>query len=297
MGIGKDDEDRYWTEYGGRPPMNMDQNNNPVVGRYAAPGAQSNEMNHGAYMNQRPKHPDFNIVKASDSTLVHIKGLIMGDSGAGKSYLIATAPNPLVLLTEPNGAMSIQASNPDALIIHITDLNHMKAVLAAIRDGAIKQPFDTIVIDSITELQRMIQFDILAEANKKGKDKRETLSKQDYGKLANRFTELITKIRNLPYHLICTCLVSIQVIDENTGLTEIRPMLVGQAKMTVAQYFNGVGFLYRTGKYDEYGSAERALLLDGIERVKVKPFPNTVGTMKDPNLCDLFNNIIEGSNG
>jgi predicted GTPase len=50
---------------------------------------------------------NFRIVNAGKNRKkTHIKALIFGDSGAGKSYLSATAPNPLILLTEMNGQAS-----------------------------------------------------------------------------------------------------------------------------------------------------------------------------------------------
>ena len=140
-------------EFYGTEPL-FDESNN-VVGSITTSSSKPEQPKP-----QRP-HPTISVVRAEQSQLSFIKGLIMVESGAGKSYIVATAPKPLVLLTEPNGAMSIQASNPDALIIHIKDLQHMKEVLRAIRDNEIKADFSTIVIDSITELQRMIITDII----------------------------------------------------------------------------------------------------------------------------------------
>ena len=55
----------------------------------------------------------FNIINAGQArSSTTIKGLIYGDSGSGKSFLAATAPRPLVLLTEKNGQASISHSNP-----------------------------------------------------------------------------------------------------------------------------------------------------------------------------------------
>ena len=296
MGQYDNDGDEFWGTYGGSQAM-FDEMNNPIVGRHS-----NRQQNNEETMNQqteqpKPKrpHPTISVVKAENSQLSFIKGLIIGDSGAGKSYLVATAPKPLVLLTEPNGAMSIQASNPDALIIHINDLKHMREVLSAIRDNKINADFSPIVIDSLTDLQRWVANEILLEPDKRNQNKStETLSMNDWGKLLKRFTELICKIRDLPYHLICTALVDVTV-EEETGTRHIHPMFAGKAKMTISQYFNGVGFLYRTGQFHDCGSAERALLLDGIERVKCKPFPNTVGTMKAPNLSHLFTTILESN--
>ena len=76
----------------------------------------------------------FNIVKAGKAQKsTYIKALVYGESGAGKSFLAATAPKPLILLTEINGQASIMHSNPDADILHITSSDMLAEVLKMTR--------------------------------------------------------------------------------------------------------------------------------------------------------------------
>ena len=91
--------------------------------------------------------------------------VITGETGSGKSHLIATAKRPLILLTEANGFASIAASNPDALVIPCYNLNDFDEALKAVKNGEIKN-FDTLIIDSLTEFQRMIKERIQKQTKK-----------------------------------------------------------------------------------------------------------------------------------
>ena len=88
----------------------------------------------------------FDIINAGEARAeTAIKGLIYGQSGAGKSYLAATAPKPLVLLTEMNGQMSISHSNPEADIIHIQNIKMLVSVLQDIENNPKSQQWAPVL--------------------------------------------------------------------------------------------------------------------------------------------------------
>ena len=224
------------------------------------------------------------IYEAKKSTMSKVKALIMGESGAGKSHLIATSPSPLIVLTEPNGAASVAASNPNALIVHCHNLSEFYTVLNLIKAGQTGHEFDTVVIDSITELQRFFIDYIQGDSDK--------MTLQDYGKLAQQFSKCIRDVIKLDYHIVCTALCSVELEEEKTR--HLYPLLTGKLRFTIQQYFSGVGYLYQTGKTDDAGFSQRALLLDGHDRIKPKAFPNTKGTILQPHLTDIFSTVIKG---
>ena len=109
-----------------------------------------------------------------------MKLLLFGDSGAGKTHTSVTAPKPCVLLTEPNGLLSIQASNPDAYVIDVMriaaegeskPMDVVRLFFRAAMDGTLKAETgaETVVIDSLTELQRMLRDEILDQKKRRGK--------------------------------------------------------------------------------------------------------------------------------
>lgn len=85
---------------------------------------------------------------------------ICGDSGMGKTSLAATFPNPIFLRAE-DGMQAIPANQrPDAFPL-ITDTKTLWEQITAV----IHEPHDykTLVIDSVTALERLFLADVLAQ--------------------------------------------------------------------------------------------------------------------------------------
>ena len=233
----------------------------------------------------------FNIVKAGKAQKsTYIKALVYGESGAGKSFLAATAPKPLILLTEINGQASIMHSNPDADILHITSSDMLAEVLKDIDENPndYKQ-YQTIVIDSITEMQRLIKDKLTSNG-------RSPMSLPLWGKLANNMRALIRRIRGMKKNVVCIALLEAH-IEEESGQRHLKPAFEGKKTSgEIAQFFNWVGFLYPTMEtVNKEQITIRNLMVEGPSRVMCKPtFPLT-GTIQNPNIEDIFNKILKPS--
>ena len=236
---------------------------------------------------------NFRIVNAGKNRKkTHIKALIFGDSGAGKSYLSATAPNPLILLTEMNGQASIAASNPKADIIHIESANMLAAVLRDIDENPEDyKKYDSVIIDSLTETQRLLKDRILSrKSNGSG------FQIQDWGRMAEDMRALVRRIRNLKKHVVCICLMETET-EESTGIRHIRPAFEGKKTgAEIAQFFSVVGFLYphaeeNTENTQQGSKIVRSLMLEGPARVMCKPCGGATGVITNPNITELFAKI------
>jgi hypothetical protein len=224
-----------------------------------------------------------------------VKALIYGDSGAGKSFLAATAPKPLILLTELNGQVSISHSNPKADIIHITSANMLAQVLRDIEDNPeAYADYETIVIDSLTETQRLIKDRIMSR-----KSSGQGFQIQDWGKMAEDMRAMVRRIRSLNKHVVCICLMESET-EESTGIRHIRPAFEGRKTgAEIAQYFNFVGFLYpqEVTETTEDGQTSariiRHLMLEGPARVMCKPCSPLSGVIPAPNISKLIKQITK----
>jgi len=212
----------------------------------------------------------------------HAKILIWGNSGSGKSWLSATAPKPLICLTEKNGMVSIANSNQNADFVFIENVAELRELIAMAKSGELKK-YQTLCFDSLTELQKMIRDGIL---NGRSSDQ---MKIQDWGKLAQRTIGFIREIRDLPFHIVCTALKS-DSINEEGAVISVGPAFEGRKTGNeVMQYFSAVAALHSQKKEDK---TVRSLYFSGPQRMMVKPCHPIDGQIENPNLTEIINSII-----
>ena len=183
---------------------------------------------------------------------------------------------------------SINASNPDAVILPCLSANDLRGVIQCIRDGdpQFKQ-FKTLVIDSLTEAQRLIKDDILKSS------RRTQMQMQDWGRLADSTRGLIRSLRDLHLNVVCTALMEHET-EENSGKRFVNPIFEGRkTNKEIAQWFTIIGCLYRKNTKQESGTtvAQRHLMLDGAETILCKTTPPLDGVLIDTNLTTVFSQI------
>jgi len=212
----------------------------------------------------------------------HAKILIWGNSGRGKSWLVAGSPKPLIVLTEPNGMVSIANSNSKADVIIIQEPKQLYEFITMAKNGDFKE-YDTLVFDSLTEIQKIIKDGILNGGGS------ETMQRQDWGKLADRMLGFIRTIRDLPFHIVCTALRS-ESTNEEGGIVTIGPSFEGRKTGNeVMQYFSAVAALVSE---EADGKTQRTLHFHGPRRMMVKPCHPIDGKIIDPNMTEIINSII-----
>lgn len=221
---------------------------------------------------------------------IYVKGLLFGDPGSGKTWAAVTAPSCLVLLTEQNGMTSVRGSNPDALVVHCADIGEVRKYLTmAVKDELRSHGIKTIVIDSLTEVQRLFKDEIFAQ-----KGGRDTLFTQaDWGSLTEKMRQFMRTLRVLKYNVVCTALAQ-STIEESTGIRYVLPSFEGKRlPAEVSQYFNFVGYMAKKETTDEEGKNQtlHRALLSGGERYMTKPCHPLSG-VSEVNLSEWFSSII-----
>lgn len=211
--------------------------------------------------------------------------LLYGQTGAGKSWMAATAPKPLVILTEANGYVSVAHSNPDALVVPVHSMDEIDTLLGMIRRGELQKTheFDTLVLDSLTEMQRLMKSRLLRAAN------RRDMQLKDCGVLANEMFRYIRAIRDLPCHVVCTALQD-SYLEEESGSRYVQPSFEGKKTVSViSQFFNAVGLLYK--RQGEGDISQRLIMWDGPERIMCKPCHPLAGVDEDPNMSEIISRV------
>lgn len=141
-----------------------------------------------------------------------VKAVCYGGPGSGKTPLLNTAPNPVLVAIEP-GLLSMRSSNIPTFEAFTRP--KITEFFQWFFNSAEAKKFDTLGIDSISQLAEII----LADEKKKNKDGRAA-----YGKMSDSVMELMNDLYYLQNKHIY--LIAKQGHDESTGLK--RPFFPGQ---------------------------------------------------------------------
>lgn len=170
-----------------------------------------------------------------------IKAVVYGSSGTGKTSFGGTAKNAIFASAE-GGLLAIADKQPN--YVEIKSLVDLKELLAYLRNE--KHSYETVIIDSITEINEIIKADIEKKTGK-------AMQLQDWGTLAKEIKIILRGFRDLPMHVLFIA----QETNEKDGdvVTKVVPSLNGKAATEIAYFMDIVGYLYI-----EKGTGARKLL-------------------------------------
>lgn len=217
--------------------------------------------------------------------LLHLKVLIHGMSGAGKTYFAAGAPGVAVCLVEGQGFGTIRDHHPHAIVPaeqgadgvpRLRTMEEVREFFALAARGVLADHgITTIVIDSLTEVQRMMIDEILRSKQKPTA----TMTMADYGVLAVKMQGFLRMVRDLSYHVIAICLTDWQQ-EEGTGKRILAPLVKGSVQKEISGYFHVTGYAYRRQDDNAEDGVGRYIMVDGDDRYACKPFGPLKGVVK-----------------
>lgn len=223
---------------------------------------------------------DIEVIDAGEAQVDWVKLLTYGAPGSGKSNLMSTLPDPLVvLLTEKHGAMTIKRVNPNAKIIFVEDKKKVvngKVVVAKTAAQVIYEvleklatedhPYVSVALDSLTDMQQILL------SHMKGGKPGAKVSLPEWGKLIDETKFLIKKFRDLNMHVGIICL-SDEVQDNNNRMI-YRPQLAGKKlPSSLVQYFNLCCFQRKVRDPDAVGGATYEAVFDAGDEYYTKTHP------------------------
>jgi hypothetical protein len=203
-----------------------------------------------------------------DRTKIRRKLLIHGESGAGKSHLLATCDaRPLIISLEPQGVDTLAAANPRALIVDCVKLSkedgamqakikakgqpvtplailrHMLGELVSNAPAWHKKGVTRVGFDSLHIIQQMFAAEIVSETNKSrkadGKESLDQLAKDGWGVLGTKMQNFCDTLRALDFDVLVVAISK----QKETGPKYAG--LQGAFSDQVNGYFNAVGYIYK----------------------------------------------------
>lgn len=194
-------------------------------------------------------------IKLRNTRDLHLSGVKMcvyGQAGAGKTSLIRTLPNPVVLSAE-GGLLSIRDANLP--YIEITCMDDLREAYKWLVTSAEAAGFQSVALDSISEVAEVV----LAAEKRANKDGRAA-----YGEMSSVMQDLIRSFRDLPgKHVLMTA--KLEKAQDEMGRMLYNPSMPGKTLTQGLPYFFDEMFALRVER-DAEGVAQRALLCqpDGL---------------------------------
>lgn len=209
-----------------------------------------------------------------------VKLLVYGQAGAGKTSLIKTLPNPIILSAE-GGLLSIQDSNLP--YIEIKSMDDLKEAYEWLSNDESSE-FESVAIDSISEIAEVV----LNFEKKKAKDPR-----QAYGEMQEQMTDLIRAFRDLPGRHVYMSAKLEKSQDEMGRRLLYAPSMPGNRTTQSLPYFFDEVLALRVEK-DAEGKTQRALMCDSDGLWSAKDRSGKLEVWEAPDLGEVISKISGG---
>lgn len=177
-----------------------------------------------------------------------VKVLCYGAAGAGKTSLIKTLPNPIVLSAE-GGLLSIQDANLP--YIEIADMATLQEAYKWLTESADAKGFQSVALDSISEIAEVV----LNAEKKATKDPR-----QAYGAMQEQMADIIRAFRDISGKNVYMS-AKLEKTQDEQGRILYGPSMPGNKTGQALPYFYDEVLALRVEK-DAEGNTQRALMCD-----------------------------------
>lgn len=200
--------------------------------------------------------------------------LCYGESGVGKTTLCATAPKPIIISAE-KGLLALAEKD-----IPVIDVTNLEGVLEAHKFLLNNNDYETICIDSLSELAEKLLIEFKGEV----KDARKA-----YGRLNDEIATVIRLFRDLPNKHVFFICKQTRIVDEFSGKIIHGPLMPGKALPLSIPYYFDIVTCMRVGVKDkaefrylqtqpslQYEAKDRSGKLDSIEKTDLNYIFNKI---------------------
>jgi energy-coupling factor transporter ATP-binding protein EcfA2 len=201
-----------------------------------------------------------NLKTTGGLTANGVKLLVYGQAGAGKTTLVKTLPNVVVLSAE-GGLLSIQ--DADLPYIEIASMDDLREAYSWLTSSEEAGGFQSVALDSISEIAEVC-LNTEKKANKDPRLNTEKKANKDpraaYGAMQEQMADIIRAFRDLPgKHVYMSA--KLEKTQDEMGRVLYSPSMPGNKTGQALPYFFDEVLALRVER-DAEGVTQRALMCD-----------------------------------
>lgn len=216
-------------------------------------------------------------LKRTGGATTFINMLVYGQSGSGKTSLIRTLPNPIILSAE-SGLLSI--ADAGLPYIEIDSIDTLREAYLWLTKSDEAKDFESVALDSVSEIGEVC----LAGEKRTAKDPR-----QAYGALADTMGEIIRSFRDLPNRHVYFS-AKVEKTQDDMGRILYAPSMPGSKVGQSLPYFFDEVLALRIEK-DAEGIIQRALMCESDGLWQAKDRSGKLDPWEAPDLGAIINKV------
>lgn len=235
------------------------------------------------------------VRKVSESPL-HVNMLIYGESGAGKTTLAGSSDEvpemrKVLIIDIEGGVLSLKTRYPNIESVRVKSWDDMQKVYDELYQT--NHGYNTIVIDSLTEVQKMSMDEVMRKLVAQYEDRDPDVPGiREWNINIEQTRKFVRAFRDLPVTTIFTALAKSEQ-NKRTGHTRTKPSLSGKVSDEVAGFLDIVSYLY-TKEVD--GEQQRLLLCGATQDTVAKDRTDKLGqVIIKPSMAEIWKAIRETS--
>lgn len=221
--------------------------------------------------------------------------LVYGEPGSGKTTLAGSADavpemRKVLFVDVEGGTLSLRTRYPEVEMVRVKSWQDMQSVYNELYVG--NHGFSTIVVDSLTECQKMSMDKILKAKVDEYEEPSDVPGIREWSINIEQIRKFVRMFRDLPVNTIFTALSK---SDKNmkTGAIKRKPSLSGKVADEVAGFLDIVTYLYMK---EIEGVNTRVLLCGQTEDVVAKDRTDKLPlTLQNPTMSEIWKAIREGT--
>jgi len=215
--------------------------------------------------------------------------LIYGESGTGKTTLAGSSDEvpemrKVLFLDVEGGTLSIKDKFPNVESVRIKNWVDMQSVYNELYAG--NHGFRTIVLDSLTEIQKMSMDTVMRKLVEQHEERDSDVPGiREWNINIEQTRKFVRSFRDLPINTIFTAL-SRQDKNPRTGAIRTKPYLSGKVADEVAGFLDVVAYLYTK---EVEGENKRMLLCGATQDVVAKDRTDRLPVViQSPNMTTIW---------